>query len=458
MALGFYFRSGNFSPQQYDEAIGKLEAAGVGAPAGSDPSRRLEVGRPDPGLRRVGVPGGVRSLGQRSCRSSASSESIPASRWSRRSTTSSTADVPASTGSGPRPHRPGAAARGSDSTRRRSASRSASRDRVAGDRRENCPMGTLTALIDGLASGAIDVIDLTAPLSADTPIIQLPPEFGQTDHFALEEISRYDERGPAWYWNNFRSGEHTGTHFDAPSALGHREGPRRCRVSPGPSADRACGGARLLRAGDRRRRLPARGRGHPALGAAARTVAGRRLAALPHRLGRPLRRPGGLPERRRRRPAHAGHLRRMRSMDRRGVTGHRRRRPRPSAPTPAPPHSFDPAFPCHSYLLGSGKYGLTQLQRSRRAASDRRRPHRRAAAHRRRARAVRRGCWRWSSGDACGHCRRPDAGRTRHPPGVRASSAPATSTSRTPWSTGALGSSPLATRTGRRRWPTPTPA
>ena len=78
-------------------------------------------------------------------------------------------------------------------------------------------MGTLTTLLDGLASGAIDVIDLTAPLSADTPIIQLPPEFGQTARFALEEISRYDERGPAWYWNNFRSGEHTGTHFDAPN-------------------------------------------------------------------------------------------------------------------------------------------------------------------------------------------------------------------------------------------------
>jgi kynurenine formamidase len=25
-------------------------------------------------------------------------------------------------------------------------------------------------------------------------------------------------------------------------------------------------------------------------------------------------------------------------------------------------HSFEPAFPCHSYLLGAGKYGLTQLQ------------------------------------------------------------------------------------------------
>jgi len=29
-------------------------------------------------------------------------------------------------------------------------------------------------------------------------------------------ISRYDDRGPAWYWNTIRLGEHTGTHFDAP--------------------------------------------------------------------------------------------------------------------------------------------------------------------------------------------------------------------------------------------------
>ena len=25
-------------------------------------------------------------------------------------------------------------------------------------------------------------------------------------------------------------------------------------------------------------------------------------------------------------------------------------------------HSFDPPFPCHSALLGTGKYGLTQLR------------------------------------------------------------------------------------------------
>jgi kynurenine formamidase len=70
--------------------------------------------------------------------------------------------------------------------------------------------------VSALASGDIEVVDLTSPLSSATPIIQLPPQFGQTARFELEQISRYDDRGPAWYWNNFRSGEHTGTHFDAP--------------------------------------------------------------------------------------------------------------------------------------------------------------------------------------------------------------------------------------------------
>jgi kynurenine formamidase len=32
----------------------------------------------------------------------------------------------------------------------------------------------------------------------------------------VDEVSRYDERGPAWYWNTLHLGEHTGTHFDAP--------------------------------------------------------------------------------------------------------------------------------------------------------------------------------------------------------------------------------------------------
>jgi len=67
-----------------------------------------------------------------------------------------------------------------------------------------------------LATGAIRVVDLSQPLEAGTATIPLPPAFGQTWPFRLEEISRYDSRGPAWYWNNFSCGEHTGTHFDAP--------------------------------------------------------------------------------------------------------------------------------------------------------------------------------------------------------------------------------------------------
>jgi kynurenine formamidase len=67
-----------------------------------------------------------------------------------------------------------------------------------------------------LAAGTVRVVDLTQPLEAATAIIQLPPELGKTWPFRLEEISRYDSRGPAWYWNNFSCGEHTGTHFDAP--------------------------------------------------------------------------------------------------------------------------------------------------------------------------------------------------------------------------------------------------
>ena len=78
-------------------------------------------------------------------------------------------------------------------------------------------MSVLSELIAALSTGDIEVVDLTTPLSHETPILQLPPELGQTARFELEEISRYDSRGPAWYWNNFRTGEHTGTHFDAPN-------------------------------------------------------------------------------------------------------------------------------------------------------------------------------------------------------------------------------------------------
>ncbi|MEZ5773943.1 MAG: cyclase family protein [Hyphomicrobiaceae bacterium] len=67
-----------------------------------------------------------------------------------------------------------------------------------------------------IAKGSIRIVDLTQTLRPSTPVIQLPPQFKQTKPFEKTLISRYDENGPAWYWNNLAMGEHTGTHFDAP--------------------------------------------------------------------------------------------------------------------------------------------------------------------------------------------------------------------------------------------------
>src|SRR4051812_24891298 len=77
-------------------------------------------------------------------------------------------------------------------------------------------MSILNDLAAALAMGAIEVIDLTCDLSSNTPLLPLPAQWPNTPTFQLHEISRYDERGPAWYWNWFSTGEHTGTHFDAP--------------------------------------------------------------------------------------------------------------------------------------------------------------------------------------------------------------------------------------------------
>lgn len=77
-------------------------------------------------------------------------------------------------------------------------------------------MSLLTQLVDELNAGKLKVVDLTSPLDSDTPVIELPPMFGASPGFTMETISQFDDKGPAWYWNTIRMGEHTGTHFDAP--------------------------------------------------------------------------------------------------------------------------------------------------------------------------------------------------------------------------------------------------
>jgi kynurenine formamidase len=222
-------------------------------------------------------------------------------------------------------------------------------------------MSVLSALTEAIRSATVEIIDLTAPLSASTPVIRLPEPFGNTASFALHEISRYDERGPAWYWNDITTGEHTGTHFDAPvhwvtgrdgedvaqvpvtrliapaavldfsaqaaadpDFLLEVEHIKEWEAAHGPLPDR---GWLLYRTGwdersaDQERFLNASETGPHTPGVS--VACARWLAEEAPVIGMGVETVG----------TDAGAA-----------------------------HSFDPPFPCHAALLGAGKYGLTQLQ------------------------------------------------------------------------------------------------
>src|SRR5499427_3701303 len=107
--------------------------------------------------------------------------------------------------------------RGHLSGRRRAGHRDAlSRGPEGARARAVGSVNVLAELATAIARGSVRVVDLSQTLSSRFPQIVLPPEFDQCAPFRSSEISRYDERGPAWYWNNISFGEHTGTHFDAP--------------------------------------------------------------------------------------------------------------------------------------------------------------------------------------------------------------------------------------------------
>ncbi|HKX69222.1 MAG TPA: cyclase family protein [Intrasporangium sp.] len=221
-------------------------------------------------------------------------------------------------------------------------------------------MPVLSDLTAALASGAVRVVDLTAPLSSDTPLLELPPELGQTARFELEEISRYDDRGPAWYWNNFRTGEHTGTHFDAP--IHWVSGKDRDDVATVPVSVFVAPAVVLD--------VTSRVEADPNF---LIEVADIEAFAAEHG---PLPQGGWLLCR----TGWSGRVT-QEEMINRTDTG-------PTSPgmsvdcarwvaeesplqgigvetvgtDAGAAHSFEPAFPCHSFLLGAGKYGLTQLQ------------------------------------------------------------------------------------------------
>src|SRR5438046_3012372 len=222
-------------------------------------------------------------------------------------------------------------------------------------------MPVLIDLIQALQNAEIEVVDLTADLSSETPLLPLPPQWPNTPPFELHEISRYDDRGPAWYWNWFEGGEHVGTHFDAPNHwVTGRDREDVASVPParlvGPavvidkSAQAGADPDYLLRIEDVRAFEAEHG-------------------ALPEGCWL-LYRTGW--------DARADDAAAFVNADETG----------PHSPVIAPDcarwlaeespvigigvetvgtdagaaHSFEPAFPCHTYLLGAGRYGLTQLR------------------------------------------------------------------------------------------------
>ena len=219
-------------------------------------------------------------------------------------------------------------------------------------------MAVLGELAEALRSGSVEVIDLTAPLVDTTPILLLPEPFANTSRFRLEQLSRYDERGPGWYWNDIHTGEHTGTHLDAPVHwITGRDKGDVAQIAPGrlvaPAAVLDKAGADpdyLLQVDDVKAWQAEHG-------------------PLPD---------GGWLLYRTGWDARAGDQDDFLNADETGphtpgVSVECARWLAEEAPIiglgvetvgtdAGAAHSFDPPFPCHSFLLGAGKYGLTQLR------------------------------------------------------------------------------------------------
>ncbi|MFZ0045922.1 MAG: cyclase family protein [Streptosporangiaceae bacterium] len=222
-------------------------------------------------------------------------------------------------------------------------------------------MSVLQELVSAIKSASVEIIDLTAPLESTMPVIQLPEPFANTRSFTLTEVSRYDERGPAWYWNDISTGEHTGTHFDAPVHwISGRDG---LDVSQVPAAS-------LI--------APA-----VVLDFSAEAAADPDFLLEPAHIKQWEADHGPLPEGgwllyRTGWDARSGSQRDFLNADENGphtpgVSVECARWIAQEAPVlgigvetvgtdAGRAHSFDPPFPCHSALLGAGKYGLTQLQ------------------------------------------------------------------------------------------------
>ena len=75
---------------------------------------------------------------------------------------------------------------------------------------------TITNILENITTGSLKIVDLTNTLSPSTPTLELPDPFSNLIDFSTETVSEYNEPGPFWKHQNIHTGEHVGTHIDAP--------------------------------------------------------------------------------------------------------------------------------------------------------------------------------------------------------------------------------------------------
>ena len=123
-------------------------------------------------------------------------------------------------------------------------------------------------------------------------MIQLPPPFANTPGLSREEISHYDDRGPAWAWYTLTIGEHVGTHLDAPIHwVTGKDGADVGSIGPRQLIGPACVIDKTAET-EADNGVPADGRRPRGVGGRERPDPGRRLGAATDRLAIPRSGPG----------------------------------------------------------------------------------------------------------------------------------------------------------------------
>ena len=220
----------------------------------------------------------------------------------------------------------------------------------------------LSLLVEELNSGRIKVVDLSQPLGEDTVVIDLPPQFASSPGFTIEQISALRRPGARLVLEHHPHGR---THRHAlrrAHPLDHRQGLRQQQHRHHSAASVRRPGLRHRRdqRGRTLRGFPAHPRACPRLGRRTRQNSARSVGVAAHGLVEAQGRDEFLNIKADGPHSPGWHkdcvqfLARERDVLGAGVE---------TVGTDAgQAGTFDPPFPCHTFMHGAGKFGLASLR------------------------------------------------------------------------------------------------